>query len=171
MGAQSRVYGYIEQCQDYSPETNIPAIRSFHYDEKHPFTNIFFFPEAKYFFPIIGFAGSYRQLEEAWNEWLWKFSQLLSTLDARYARVHLDCYRSPGRYTWLLMPESAYLWRLDHRYPLPYSLTGEEWGIVEAPEDDFTLNPWPDDNRTTKWNPETGQMETRVWELRVPRWD
>lgn len=130
----SIVTGYIKTRGFYSTQKNIQAINSFRFDEVYPFTNIFWGSSpASYESPVIGFAGSYKQIEEDWAEWLWKFSQLLSGIDAVSARVNLDCV--VGSYTWLLQPEYFLKNKKSDR-----SMIGEVWGITEAPEEDFSVN-------------------------------
>ena len=98
---------------------------------------------AAYGAPIIPFAGSYKQLEEAWSEWLWKLADLLSRIDAVSARVSLDCVL--GSFTWGLAPVEA-----------------GRWVIVDAPDDDFSIDPeWLDHVRRT--------LPEHVWDQHVER--
>jgi hypothetical protein len=154
MGMQSTVCGVIRTCTGRKPEEwqarqldNERALAAFPYDERYPFTDIFWaHSPAQYQTPVIGFAGSYKQIEEHWSEWLWKFSQLLSTLDANDAFVYLHCIR--GSFAWRLQPLSFHLavnGISDRNSSFAYR--GEEWGIVEAPADDFTLTPYIGDNQ------------------------
>lgn len=107
------------------------TINAFEFDEVYPFTNIFWGGSpAQYFLPVVIFGGSYKQIEESWNEWLWKFSQMLSTLEAAKACVHLECIY--GKFSWRLEPRSRHFGVVARP---PYK--GEQWGIVEGPEDDF----------------------------------
>ncbi len=128
MGHQSCISGYILQRDDRrSIEHNRGAVAAYPFDEVFPFTNIFWFDSpADYFFPLIGLTGSYKQVEEFWSEWLWKFSQLLSRLEALEAYVNLDCVG--GEFRWKLKA-----WSVHQELPLPPSLVGERWGITKAP--------------------------------------
>jgi len=177
MGMQSIVYGAIITCtgnnsNEYKVKQldNERAIAAFTYDEKYPFNNIFWANSpAQYFTPVIGFAGSYKQVEEHWSEWLWKFSELLSTLDAFEATVHLECVR--GRYLWRLRPISYLKGVLNKPLNSSISYKGEQWVIVESPPNDFTLSPRIEDNKHTFFDPVTGHSKTIVWDKFVERWE
>jgi hypothetical protein len=174
MGSQSIVHGYILERDTQWMTENRLAIQSFNFDERYPFTNIFWGESPhQYFFPAIGFIGSYNQIEAHWKEWLWKFSQMLSCLEAWEAHVYLNSIR--GQHYWQLEPQSVYLGRQmsgqDKKSgELPPSLKGEPWGIVEAPQNDFTLTPWPEDNSRSIWNPEQNKFESNEWTQYVERW-
>lgn len=173
MGMDSFVNGYIVGAGgrhgDEANVVNRQALSVFTFDEKFPFTNIFW-PDSPACYgnrPVIAFAGCYKQIEEAWAEWMWKFSQLLSTLEAVDARVHLDCVR--GYFSWRLQPKSVYLaYQLKQSYPA--TLHGESWGVVEAPDPDPLLNPHPGDNTRTLWNAETHKYDQVIWSQRIARW-
>jgi hypothetical protein len=135
---ESVVYGYIKLSSHGLLQAARSAIRQFEFDEVFPFTNIFWSDSpASYNYPVIGFAGSYKQVEEAWNEWLWRFSQLLSRLDAVEARVSLACVL--GHYEWKLEPAARY--RQQRGVAVAAPLTGQQWGITEAPANDFSIHP------------------------------
>lgn len=176
MAFDSYISGYIVgRGGRFSEETskiNQQALKDFPFDEKFPFRNMFWCDSSIYPNPIIGFTGSYKHyIEENWSEWLWKFSQFLSTLEARDAYVNLDCVR--GNFRWRLQPQLG-RYAVELQSPdtpeWPESIRGQIWGIVEAPEDDFTLNPRRDDNRGTFINPDTGKFEEIVWDKFVERW-
>jgi hypothetical protein len=129
---ESVVTGFIKLRKHDLAESSIKVVNEFEFDEVYPFTNIFFgVSPAAYGFPVIGFAGSYKQIEEYWNEWLWKFSQLLARLDAREAHVNLSCIL--GDYDWKLEPRL----RFENRQCFD-SMRGQVWGIIESPEPDFS---------------------------------
>lgn len=159
MGHQSIVSGYILE-KSANREQNRTAIAHFTFDEKYPFSNIFWNDSpANFDTYIIGFTGSYRQIEDDWNEWLWKFSQFLSTLEALNAVVNLDCHL--GCFRWKLQPFSRHQWmsRPPQIQRLPETFRGEPWGIYEAPDNDFTLmHPW----NSFEWNDNPNKI--------VPRW-
>jgi hypothetical protein len=135
MSHMSVVSGYIVTRHEQYIEQNRQAIAAYPFDELYPFTNIFWdgTPE-RYFHPLIGLTGAYRTIEEAWSEWLWKFSQLLSRLEAIEARVTLDCII--GSYSWELRPR-AYCPPIQH----VESFIGQPWVITQAPADDFSVDP------------------------------
>ncbi len=129
MGMNSIVSGYIEvtdRKKDW--RYNRRVIEHFPFDDVYPFTNIFWFDSpARYFLPLIGFVGSYKQIDEDWPEWMWKLSTLLSRLIAVSATVRLECIM--GEYFWDLEPESYTI-----------SSVGENWDIINASENDFLLH-------------------------------
>ena len=139
MGFQSLVYGTIEEWGD-NRESNRLAIAQFEFDDVYPFTNIFWSGSpAAYKQSVIGFAGSYKEIESDWNDWMGKFTQLLSNLEAFNTIVTLDGWR--GHFTWRLSPLS-WLEHLAGTFPEPpTTFKGEEWGIYEAPNHDFSLDP------------------------------
>jgi hypothetical protein len=171
MGTESIVSGYIRgnagKHGDAADVKNRRAIAEFPFDEKYPFTNIFWCDSpARYGnTPIIGFAGCFKQIEESWNEWLWKFAQLLSQLEAIEARVNLDCII--GSYYWRLQPRSWLIY-LQGRGCAPATLQGEQWGIVQASPNDFTLT--RSDDAGSYWNPDTRRYDRVQWTQRVERW-
>jgi hypothetical protein len=118
-------------------EESMKIINDFDFDEVFPFTNIFWGASpAAYGFPLISFAGSYKQIEEAWNEWMWKLGQLLSCLDAVEAHVNLNCIL--GDFHWTLQP------KLHFEHPTIFytsSMRHQIWGITDAPELDFSIDP------------------------------
>lgn len=140
MGNQTFVYGWIDALSRENEDFNREALLAFPYDDVYPFKNIFWMDSpAQYRGPIIFFGGSYKGLEEHWNEWLWKFTQLLSTLEAYEARVHLKT-EIIGEFAYTLRPELY----LDCRQDTSGKLAvGDQWFIVESPptEEDFRL--WP----------------------------
>lgn len=138
MGNQSIVNGYILVPEFSYIDSNMKAISSHNFDDQYPFTNIFWRgPRDQYFMPVIAIAGSYREIENDWNEWLWKFSQLLSSLEAIRAKIYLDCIL--GDWKWVLKPESL----IRKKGSRGESFIGQTWGISSGPEDDFSLrNPW-----------------------------
>jgi hypothetical protein len=176
MGCDSIVTGYIQSWGRSRAEQNTmdefwaynqEVIATYPFDTAYPFTNIFWCDSpAQYFRPLIGFVGSYKQIEEYWSEWLWKFAQLLSNLEAYRARVYLNCVM--GHHFWELEPESVFLGVPDSLR----SLRGEKWGIVKAPENDFSIDPsWLATHREKSlWNVETGQFDHVVWDKYVERW-
>lgn len=160
MGSESIVSGHI-QIRGAVEETKA-AINSFDFfDEKWPFTNIFWCDSpAQYLCPVVGFAGSYKQVEEVWSEWLWKFGQLLTTLDAYEARVNLKCII--GDYSWRLMPKIC-----CQSNSWPKTMIGQQWVIVSTPEQDFSIDPewlrYVENNLATP-NKETGELIWYKWE-------
>ena len=132
---ESVVTGFIKLREHNLAEESMEIINTFEFDDSYPFTNIFLGASpAAYNFPVIGFAGSYKQIEENWNEWLWKFSRLLSCLDAVEAHVSLSCVL--GNYSWKLEPRL----RFDNRHS-PDTMQGQIWGITESSEPDFSTDP------------------------------
>lgn len=147
MGNQSIVSGYISIFGgESSIEETRQAIATHPFDRVWPFTNIFWCDSpAQYDGAVVVFGGSYNQVEEVWNDWLWRFSQLLTGLDGWDARVTLDCIL--GVYTWRLWPKRRYKWsewvkqgQIGRPQYLSGSMIGEEWGIIEAPENDFSTD-------------------------------
>ncbi len=148
---ESIVSGFIQLSSPSLLQKNVEEIKKYPFDEAYPFTNIFWgHSSAQYGLPVIGFTGSYKQIEEDWNEWLWKMSQLLIGLDALKARVNLDCIL--GSYTWLLKPRSVF------EEDKTAQSRKKQWGIVEAPENDFCINP--------EWLAYT----QKTWSQFVERW-
>jgi hypothetical protein len=134
MGHMSVVSGYVVARGEQYMEQNLRAIATYPFDDPYPFTNIFWGgSSARYFYPLIGLTGSYRLIEEAWSEWLWKFSQLLSQLEAIEARVSLDCII--GSYSWELHPRPN-----CPPFQQVKSFIGQPWVITEAPADDFSVD-------------------------------
>lgn len=147
----SIVFGYII-CRDYSMQANLQAISRFDFDEKYPFTNIFWGDSpAQYFLPTIGFTGSYKSLEEDWEEWLWKFTQLLSRLES--IEAHVNLHGLWGNFSYDLKPKS-YISHIDkpHEKPYPEIVKGDEWVITSAPEWDFSLRPDLLEQYPNRWN-------------------
>lgn len=133
MGHISVVHGWIQCRRGFNAEK---ALEEFAFDPVYPFSNIFWaHSPARYSFPLVVFGGSYKQLEDDWNEWLWRFSQLLATLDAIEAKVGLDGVY--GVFEYRLQPLAVIESRFD---PFNSTLIGEPWVIVEAPEQDIFLN-------------------------------
>jgi len=72
---ESVVDGFIKVREHLLVKESMEIIHAFDFDDRYPFTDIFWGPSpAAYGFPVIGFAGSYKQIEEDWNEWMWRFS-------------------------------------------------------------------------------------------------
>lgn len=161
MGHDSVVSGFIKIRDHQFMEQAQKAINSFEFDSVWPFTNIFWCDSAaQYSFPVIGFVGSYNKIEEVWSEWLWKFGQLLSQLDAFQARVNLDCIL--GVYSWELRPRAYCL-----SATRPPTMINQSWIIVSAPENDFSIDPqWLKyvNNNLARLDKETGNL---IWY----RWD
>ncbi|GMA15015.1 hypothetical protein E5F05_12005 [Deinococcus metallilatus] len=144
MGQRSVVYGYINARSNADIEVNLQALARFPFDELYPFRNNFWVESApKYQYPSIFFGGTYKEIEGDWPIWLWKFTQLLSTLEATEANVTLDCWL--GRFSWRLEPrwlvEGGSVGDLD-------TMTGQQWIIVEAPENESELEDLYDEDRT-----------------------
>lgn len=136
MGHVSIVSGFISISPRGSLERTREAINAFEFDEVWPFSNIFYCESpAQYSHPVVGFAGSYKQVEEVWSEWLWKFGQLLSTLEATDARVCLDCIM--GIHSWELRPKAG----ARKAETIWSSSLGQPWVITRAPDDDFSVDP------------------------------
>lgn len=177
MGHQSVISGYIKLTGSHHIDQTRETISSFPFDEVWPFSNIFWCDSpAIYHGNVIAFAGSYKQIEEVWSEWLWKFSQLLQQLEAEDAYVHLDCII--GNYSWRLLPKPLHDWNasLDTNTrvsPIPQSMIGQPWGIVEAPDDDFSIDPiWiaSIESNLATLNKDTGEYIPYHWTRQVPRW-
>jgi len=184
MGFRSVVSGYITISDWLSMGQTKETIASYPFDEAWPFTNIFWCDSsARYHGGVVAFAGSYKQVEEVWSEWLWKFSQLLTKLEAEDARVTLDCVL--GVLSWRLLPKPWGTWRKwnkEHianptnsssRPPIPASMIGQPWGIVEAPDDDFSINPeWlaQTEQNMKRWDEATGTVTPYKWDHFVERW-
>ncbi len=140
MGHESIVYGYIMESDGHHEENKV-AIAQFSFDELYPFSNIFWCDSsARYWHSVIGFTGSCKQIEPDWNEWMWKFSQLLSTLEASQAVVNLDGYM--GSFAWKFRPLSVQRRLSAPRPTAPLSpfLKDEQWVIYETPDLDFSLD-------------------------------
>lgn len=155
MSHQSIISGYILEA-GANHEKNMEAVGSFQFDEIYPFTNIFWGGSpASFGDSVIGFTGIYKEIEPDWNEWLWKFSQFLSHLEASRAVVHLDGIL--GDFEWRLQPASWHNMLSENRTirQLPDTFKGEQWGIYKAPPNDFSLTP--------PWNEDWNQL--------VPRWN
>lgn len=134
---ESVVTGAIKMREPARSQPVMERINAYDFDAVFPFTNIFWSGSpAVYGFPIIGFAGSYKQIEEAWLEWLWKFSRLLSSLDAVEAQVTLSCVL--GTYFWILQPRLHFA---DSTAYFTNSMEGQLWGIIAASDPDFTEDP------------------------------
>lgn len=165
MGNTSIVSGFIQLAGGASMERTRAAISAFEFDEAWPFTNIFWCDSPAQYDPVVGFAGAYKQVEEVWSEWLWKFGRLLSTLEATVARVSLYCIM--GVHTWELRPR--YLVRgVDPSH----AVSDQSWVITCAPEDDFSIDPgWlrsTEGNMKVK-NKETGEYEQYKWDRFLER--
>ena len=153
---ESVVSGWIKSTNHDIAKENHKIIDSFGYDEIYPFTNIFQdVSSTAYGCSILSFAGSYKQIEEDWNEWLWKFSQLLTRLDAIEAVVHLDCVL--GNYRWKLEPKARF-----ENLKIPDSLRGQIWGIVEASAPDFSTD--------AAWLEHCSAIGSNQWTQLVERW-
>ena len=181
MGMQSKVYGYISLRDKKYIHDAERVLLEYPSDNTYPFTNIFHIEKnATYFHPMIGIAGSFKQIEKWWPEWMWKFSDFLSRLEALEARVHLNSIM--GKHFWVLEPENAYFnspqmvngkWQLpahdDHPVWNQNTFVGQKWGIVEAPENDFAIDPlWNTGNLVE--DPITKKTYIRKWDKFVERW-
>ena len=154
---ESVVSGFIKLNVHALAEESMNIIDNFNYDDTYPFTNIFSgISTANYGFYIIGFAGSYKQIEEDWNEWLWRFSQLLTRLDAVEAVVNLNCIL--GNYRWKLEPKARF-----ENLRATDSMSGQVWGITEAPQPDFSTDP--------KWLEHCLWLGCNNWTRLVERWN
>lgn len=166
MGHASIVNGFIIIRSHELMEQTKGTINSFDFDEVWPFTNIFWCDSpAQYSNPVVGFGGSYKQIEEVWSEWLWKLGQLLSRLDAIEARVNLHCVI--GDYSWELRPK-AYCESKDW----PQSMLGEPWVVASAPEKDFSIDPeWIEQVEGNLFTPdaETGELVRYKWDKFLER--
>jgi hypothetical protein len=121
----SIVSGYIRFAGAHLLPAAVATIAAYPFDDVYPFTNIFAGGSpAAYGAGVIGFAGSYKQVEEEWGEWLWKFADLLSRLDADEAHVGLDGVL--GSHRWTLEPEAG---------------GTRQWAITRAPAEDFSIHP------------------------------
>jgi hypothetical protein len=160
MSHRSIVSGYIVAWGEKYMEQNLQAIATYPFDDPYPFTNIFWGgTPARYFYPLIGLTGSYRSIEEVWSEWLWKFGQLLSRLEAIEARVSLDC--SIGSYSWEFRPRAKCppMQQIE-------SFIGQPWVITQAPADDFSIDPeWLRQSERDQ----VYDSATKVWQ--PYRWD
>lgn len=114
--------------------------------------------------PLVGIAACYKQVEEAWSECLWKFSQLLSRLEATEACVTLDSRL--GSQTWLLEPEVI----CSNCYRWPNTLIGQKWFITKAPDENFYKGTWSAFDELSAVNEETGEREEGKWDKFVERW-
>lgn len=158
------VSGYI-QLRHIDVQPSLQFINGFEFDEVYPFTNIFWGPSpASYGSTLLGFVGSYKQIEEDWNEWLWKFSQLLSGLDAIEAHVRLKCV--VGEYHWKLEPRSLFEGHISGD-----SMRGQVWGITQAPDPDFSIHPdWIEYFKGSyRLNEKTGEWYNQ-WPRLIERW-
>lgn len=153
---ESIVNGFIKVPSLEAANRNMKVIGKFDFDDVYPFTDIFLgISAAAYCFYVIGFAGSYKQIEEDWNEWLWKFGQLLSHLEAVEARVSLSCLL--GDYIWKLEPKSL--------FEDPYakeSTQGQMWGITESPQPDFSTD--------STWLTHCAALNSDCWPPLIERW-
>jgi hypothetical protein len=174
MGTESIVSGHIKMRSEHhvgqllQVQRTKEALDAFTFDEVYPFTNIFWCDSpARYSGAVIAFAGSYKQIEEVWHHWLWKISQLLSTLDASEAIVTLDCIM--GTYQWRLIPRISYdILHLRQKQDWPETLVGQQWGVIEAPQDDFSISPeWLKLNGVID---DAGVIQPYTWDKFVDRW-
>jgi hypothetical protein len=166
MGTQSIVHGYIV-LHNKREETNaMQHIDGYHFDDVWPFTNIFLgVAAARYDFPVIGFAGSYKQVEQAWSEWLWKFADMLRGIDAIEAQVWLDCVI--GIFHWELEPDPK-----TSGDCAAGSFVGQRWVITKAPEKDFSIDPqWTQyvAKNLRQIDPVSGKETPYCWTQIVPR--
>ena len=163
---ESVITGFIKVRDHTLAKQSMETINAYDFDDVYPFTNIFWGASpAAYGFPVIGFAGSYKQIEENWNEWMWKFTQLLSRLDAIEAHVNLSCLL--GDYDWKLEPRLRFEDRLSRD-----SMQGQVWGITEAPEPDFSTDPtWLAycSDEKYRFDEKTGERFNE-WTKLVERW-
>jgi hypothetical protein len=171
MGNPAIVNGYIglhfngtNVHEDAFIEEHRQIIAKFPFDDKYPFANIFWIDSpAKYFYPVIGFTGSFKDIHLDWEEWLWKFSQLLTLMEANDARVQLDSLW--GYFAYRLRPKGWDApWNSPENkhhpgYEYPRFYMGKEWGIVEAPAWDFSFRP-----------DLAGTCEGPKWDKFVQRW-
>lgn len=129
---RSVVDGYII-ARDSLQEENMRAIIESDLHVAYPLTSVWISglrPGESY---TIWFSGYYHfRLEEHWNEWLWRFSQLLLKLEASVARANLNC--DLGYFVWKLQPYSSRFGAATA------SSKGEQWGITKAPENDFSID-------------------------------
>lgn len=166
---ESVISGFIKVREHGLVNQTMEIINAYDFDDTAPFTNIFAGGSpAAYGFAVIGFAGSYKQIEESWNEWMWKFTQLLSRLDAIEAHVNLSCLL--GDYDWKLEPRL----RFEDRYSRE-PMRGQVWGITDAPEPDFSTDPtwlmYCCSSRTYSLNEKTGDwLNEAGWRRLVERW-
>jgi len=131
MGMRSVVFGHIHTLINNTQEMNHHALRTFPYDDRYPFPDIFRLEDApRYQAPSILFGGTFKQIEDDWLTWFDRFLTMLSTLEAIEANVILDCIW--GRYAWTLGPHLSagdVTTTLEQRG----TLTGQGWCIIQAP--------------------------------------
>jgi hypothetical protein len=71
MGMQSIVTGYIKLHARVDLRLTRRTIAHYPFDENRPFSNNFWCGSpVRYAFPLIGVCGSFKQIEDAWAEWL-----------------------------------------------------------------------------------------------------
>jgi hypothetical protein len=95
---------------------------------------------------------------------LWKFSQLLTCLEALRAQVSLDCVI--GSYRWELRPKAN-----CHPIRQVATFVGEPWVITSAPEHDFSIDPdWLREcEQNQQYDPATDRWLPYRWERFVER--
>src|SRR5262245_27255795 len=89
MGAETTVYGYICLIPAHR-KLNEGVLARWSFDQLYPFPNIFSGIHRGYGGDVIAFAGNLMSLDEDWPEWESRFENLLSNLQGRSARVHLE---------------------------------------------------------------------------------
>ena len=94
MGVQTIVHGRISLKGDF--EKSRQFIKSLNNDDKHPWIRTEMFSigasERPYFYdePIIGFASSYKGLENDWTSFILKFENVLRNVEFDTAKIQME---------------------------------------------------------------------------------
>jgi hypothetical protein len=123
MSHMSVLHGYIHTSdQSEHLAENQQTLTHFPYDVQHPFTDIFHLSKQNYFFPVIGFCGNFKQIEDDLGEWFGTFYNFLYQLHAFEAKVYLECIL--GNFYWHLQNEA-------HITHSNNTLKNQPWYITE----------------------------------------
>lgn len=143
MGYSSIIYGLIEGPNWGRPENfhmghqNLYVISTLPEEDEWPFLSrgLFSFvrheAQGNYKHQMIHFAGSFKQLDEEWEEWLAKFEALLQRMYWDQVHLHLRSERYGAH---------DYLWTSHGGLYSPSA--GSDWTHVGGPRH-FSSDYWP----------------------------
>lgn len=143
MGYISIIYGLIEGPNWRRPDywqmghQNLYAISMLPEEDEWPFLSrgLFSFvrhaAQGNYKRQMIHFGGSFKQLDEEWEEWLAKFEALLQRMYWHRVHLHLRSERYGAH---------DYLWIAHGGWYSPSS--GEDWTHLGGPRQ-FSSEDWP----------------------------
>ena len=126
MSAQVIVYGYIEILESNLSRAK-EVLQTFEFDSSKRFTNIFSEPNVGFESSLLPFAGSFKNLDKNWDEWLDLCEKLMIALRTVSASITVEHE---------FKPQTQYYYKMDDPFGNDNSASWTRYITTQAPSFD-----------------------------------